>query len=359
MTRIAILSHPADVHALAVHETLLRKGALPVLCMASNYPARSPETIRARRGAIAFGGPFFDGQSFDAVWFRRPAHALPASPDDGACRAFRAGLFALWRRSGFWVNDPQARDRAEQKPLQHAVAVEAGFDTPHTLYSNDAAAVRRFVREHGGRAVFKNFRPAAWSDGRKRWQPATAVITEERLADDGLIALAPAIYQELVPKAHELRVTVIGHRVFAAKLHSQASAKGRLDWRRAGDGIVAEATRLPSGVEALCRDLLARLGLVFGCIDLIVTPDGRHVFLEINQMGQFLFVERWTGLPLLDAFAELLLQGRAGYLWPPSRGVVRYADVVDRARAHGEELSRIHPPAPERIWTEEAEPARG
>jgi hypothetical protein len=109
----------------------------------------------------------------------------------------------------------------------------------------------------------------------------------------------------------------------------------------------------------MCRDLLTRLGLVFGCLDLIVTPDGRYVFLEINQMGQFLFIERWTGLPLLDTFAELLLQGRPDYRWPPSHGVVHYADVVDRARAHGQELSRMHPPPPERIWTEEAEPARG
>jgi glutathione synthase/RimK-type ligase-like ATP-grasp enzyme len=301
VTRIAILSHPADVHALAVHEALLRKGARPVLWT-----------------AIAID------DSFDAVWFRRPA----ASTDDDACRAFRLALFAIWRRSGFWVNDPRARDRAEQKPLQHAIAIESGFDTPDTLYSNDAAAVRRFVREHGGRAIFKNFHPVAWSEGTKRWQPATVVITEEHLDDEDLIALTPAIYQELVPKAYELRVTVIGHRVFAAKLHSQSSATGRLDWRRAGDAIVAEATALPPAIEAMCLDLVARLGLVFGCIDLIVTPDGRHVFLEINQMGQFLFVERWTGLPLLDAFAELLMQGRADYDWPSSRAAVRYADVA-------------------------------
>jgi len=290
VTRIAILSHPGDVHARAVHDALLRKGASPVLWTAMAID-----------------------ESFDAVWFRRPV----APTDDDACRAFRVALFAVWRRSGFWVNDPRARDRAEQKPLQHAIAIAAGFDTPDTLYSNDAVAVRRFVREHGGRAVFKNFSPTS-----------TAVITETHLDDDERIALAPAIYQELVPKAYELRVTVIGHRVFAAKLHSQSSAKGQLDWRRAGDAIVAEATALPPGIEAMCLDLVARLGLVFGCIDLIVTPDGRHVFLEINQMGQFLFIERWTGLPLLDAFAELLLQRRADYEWPSPRAAVHYADVM-------------------------------
>jgi hypothetical protein len=32
------------------------------------------------------------------------------------------------------------------------------------------------------------------------------------------------------------------------------------------------------------------LGLAFGCIDLIVTPEGEHIFLEVNEMGQFLWV---------------------------------------------------------------------
>jgi hypothetical protein len=79
----------------------------------------------------------------------------------------------------------------------------------------------------------------------------------------------------------------------------------------------AELRMEPCEVEAdlgeRCVALLARLGFVFGCFDFVVTPEGRAVFLEVNQMGQFLFVEENTGLPLLDAFAEMLVQGRPDF----------------------------------------------
>jgi hypothetical protein len=56
--------------------------------------------------------------------------------------------------------------------------------------------------------------------------------------------------------------------------------------------------------------LMDRLGLVFGSIDMIVTPDGEHVFLEVNPNGQFDWVARRAGLPIYEALAALLLAGR-------------------------------------------------
>jgi hypothetical protein len=34
------------------------------------------------------------------------------------------------------------------------------------------------------------------------------------------------------------------------------------------------------------------MALRFGAIDLIVTPAGDYVFLEVNEMGQFLWIEQ-------------------------------------------------------------------
>jgi hypothetical protein len=53
---------------------------------------------------------------------------------------------------------------------------------------------------------------------------------------------------------------------------------------------------------------MKRLGLVYGAIDLRRTPDGRHVFLEINPAGEWRFVEERTGQPMTAAFAELLVE---------------------------------------------------
>ena len=49
------------------------------------------------------------------------------------------------------------------------------------------------------------------------------------------------------------------------------------------------------------------LGLVFGAVDLIRTPDGEHVFLEVNPAGEWGMLERDLGLPIADALAEALL----------------------------------------------------
>ena len=67
--------------------------------------------------------------------------------------------------------------------------------------------------------------------------------------------------------------------------------------------------RLPREVENSCIDLVQRLGLEFGAIDLIVRPDGRYTFLEINPNGQWAWLEEMTGLPFVETCSELLLNG--------------------------------------------------
>jgi len=52
--------------------------------------------------------------------------------------------------------------------------------------------------------------------------------------------------------------------------------------------------------------LVEKLGLVFGCIDMIVTPRGEFIFLEINPNGQWLWIEELTGLPISEAIANTL-----------------------------------------------------
>jgi glutathione synthase/RimK-type ligase-like ATP-grasp enzyme len=64
---------------------------------------------------------------------------------------------------------------------------------------------------------------------------------------------------------------------------------------------------LPAEVERRCVELTRRLGLVYGAIDLIVTPAGEYVFLEINPTGEYGWIEDATGLPISDAICDLLL----------------------------------------------------
>lgn len=48
-------------------------------------------------------------------------------------------------------------------------------------------------------------------------------------------------------------------------------------------------------------------GLRYGAIDMIVTPGGEYIFLEINPNGQWYFVQLQSEAEIADAIAELLM----------------------------------------------------
>ena len=53
---------------------------------------------------------------------------------------------------------------------------------------------------------------------------------------------------------------------------------------------------------------MSELGLVFGVVDLICTPGGEHVFLEVNPAGEWGMLQRDLGLPISEAIADALLE---------------------------------------------------
>ena len=69
-----------------------------------------------------------------------------------------------------------------------------------------------------------------------------------------------------------------------------------------------EEVELPDRVRADLLQLMRRLGLVYGAIDMRLTPDGRYVFFEINPAGHWMFIEHRTGQPMTEAFIRLLME---------------------------------------------------
>ena len=84
---------------------------------------------------------------------------------------------------------------------------------------------------------------------------------------------------------------------------------------------------------------MRRLGLRFGAIDLILTPDGRYVFLEINPNGAWLWMQRTTGLPIGEAICDVLMAGEPRHRRRPlspgpiARSPRRAADAARGAAA--------------------------
>ncbi|MBW3654270.1 MAG: hypothetical protein KY433_11980 [Actinobacteria bacterium] len=135
----------------------------------------------------------------------------------------------------------------------------------------------------------------------------TRVLRDHELELLDSVRLAPVIFQELVPAVADVRVTVVGDRMFATAI-TPARGGYEVDYRMDLAGADFRPTELPVETEKGIHALMQRLGLVYGAVDLRRTPEGDHVFLEVNPAGEWRFVEERTGQPVTEAMAGLLME---------------------------------------------------
>lgn len=96
------------------------------------------------------------------------------------------------------------------------------------------------------------------------------------------------VFQELIPKACELRVAWVAGQIFAGALDASGTSRGQTDWRRvAPEDCRWQVGQVPGDVASSLHVLMSELGLVFGAVDLICTPAGEYVFLEVNPSGEW------------------------------------------------------------------------
>lgn len=320
---VLVFGRAKDPHVAAVRRELGRRGVDNAVLPPHDYPAGSSLTYTVgARGKPAWASSRVDLQEIGAGWLATQrtvgfAGGLAPSARRFAKAQALQGLDSFLRGAPFpWVNDPDAAVRADDKLHQLAVARRLGLPIPQTLVTNDATELRRFHREHG-RLIAKSISGSHGLPASKRI--LTNVVTKADLADAGGLRHAPVCFQEYVPKASELRVTVIGAKAHAVRIHSQEQARTRDDWRRYGPALAYSVARLPRAVERGCIAVAKELGLDYGGIDLIQRPDGKHVFLEINTLPAWLWLEDATGLPITSAFVDHL-EARASRRKDRTRG---------------------------------------
>ena len=258
----------------------------------------------------------FNLREVTAIWHRRLNYGaqLPKTLDRQLrqaslteTRAAAQGMLASLK--AFRMDALPHIRHAENKQLQLQVARELGLEIPRTLTTNDPAAVHAFAKSCESGIVTKMLSSFAVYEGGQELVVFTNPVKPEDLADLSGLSLCPMTFQEMIPKALELRTTIVGNRVMTAAINSQASERATHDWRRDGLKMIQEwqPYELPPEVEEKLLRLMDYFVLNYGAIDIIVTPDGRHVFLEINPVGEFFWLERFPGLPISDAIADVLL----------------------------------------------------
>ncbi|MFF7789754.1 ATP-grasp ribosomal peptide maturase [Streptomyces sp. NPDC007991] len=197
-----------------------------------------------------------------------------------------------------YVNHPHRIGDAEFKPSGLVAAATAGFRLPPTVITSDPDTARDFVKQYSP-VIYKPLSaPLYRIDG----VSCTVEVAEVGANDiDEAVSGTAHLFQQRVDKAADVRVTVIGDRVFAVRIDSDL-----LDWRTDYGRLRYSVAQPPPGVTEALHAYLGHFGLVFGAFDFAVDGQGQWWFLECNPSGQWYWLEPETGLPMLGAMADLL-----------------------------------------------------
>lgn len=295
MRRALLITRRGDDAVNPVCDHLRARGVEPVPLLTDAFPGEVRLTstgdrldLRTAAGAWSFGPD-------DVLWYRRtnPAADLAAMlPPDERGREVYAAIQTLNHLiaafPGFVLDPPDRAARAANKSWQHRVAEAHGLTVPDTLLTSVPAAAASFDAAAGAVITKLVAGTAVGADG----MPTRLVDDGVRAGLDGL-RLCPQLFQPLIPKHHELRVTVIGQRVSVARLDTGEIAGAEIDWRLTNRTTSSawRAGALPDDQTHALLSLLDDAGLQYGAADFIVTPDGAHVFLEVNPWGEFAWLE--------------------------------------------------------------------
>ncbi|MBV8695588.1 MAG: ATP-grasp ribosomal peptide maturase [Ktedonobacteraceae bacterium] len=319
---VLVLTQQLDAHAdLVIHE--LNRRNVPVMRFdTADFPQRATLIAHTRNGkwegTLLTQSHSLELEHIASIWYRRPAPfeldpALPPSGQQFASAEARMAIGGLLRSAHcLWVNHPEKIVSADYKPWQLQVASDCGLDIPASLLTNEPTEVFAFFEQCRSHMIYKTL-----SGGLIISESGEAVsIYTSRVTLDDLrmeserVRSTACLFQELVPKKVELRITIVGNRVFSAEISYRDPDQAALDWRTAYQNLQYRVYDLPEEIRRKCLAFMKQLGLLFAALDIIVTPDDRYIFVEANACGQWSWIQNATGLPICETLVDLLV-GRA------------------------------------------------
>ncbi len=184
------------------------------------------------------------------------------------------------------------------------MASEIGFSIPETLVTNDKDRLIAFSDCCGNDIIIKPLKSGRIKDETGHRLIYTNKLQAIHLADIAEYDLTPCIFQKRIEKEYELRITVVGDKVFAAKVDSQTDPETLTDWRK--KKLKFSACEIPKELASQCRALVSKLNLSFGAIDMVKSVDGGYYFLEINPNGQWAWIEIDTDMDISGSIIKFL-----------------------------------------------------
>lgn len=246
---------------------------------------------------------------FDAVYFRRPK--IKEYEDQELCDGeknflrremifFLEGIYKMLQHAN-WLNTVDDIRIAENKIFQQLVAKKIGFDVADSIITTRYEDFTDFLEKQN--CIIKPIKSGQIGDKIVFTNDIKTIPSREQIEN------YPNYLQKKIDKAFDVRVTVVGEKIFAVRIDSQLREETETDWRKGENILPHYKIQLPVDIEQRCIDLIKELHLGFGAIDLVEDRDGKYVFLEINPNGNWAWIEKQTGYDISGEIVKRLVNG--------------------------------------------------
>lgn len=312
---LLILSDKYDLHADLVENKIKKRN---ICCFRFNLDVESLKksfvTFNGCKWIIANGEQVVDSIQITCVWCRRAFIELTLEEQQILDNSFKIwknewnktllGLYNSLKRVK-WLNPLKNAYKGENKYYQIEIAGRVEFKMPDFIVSNQKEKLLDFAERYPD-IVLKLISQEIYQDKDGKFKGLYVnKINKHILQGFSEQEENPIMLQNYVDKKYEVRYTVVGKKHFVCKIDSQKSKKACEDWRRYDlPNTPHLPIEPPKEIKIKVDEFMDVMGIEYGALDFIVTPQNEWVFLEINCMGQWLWIENLTGLKISDAIVE-------------------------------------------------------
>ncbi len=321
--KILILTEEGDVHADYVIKALKR---LKVACIRLHTEKLVENThykLKPFQGSLTGNIEILDSKKafhlneISGVYYRRPKR--PMAPEaitdfgkkqfiESETEALLNGFYGLIGATKTWVNHPICNRNAGNKIEQLQRALSLGLCIPETLVTNQPKEAHEFFLQQRKNVVCKTLKQELVSiDGHNHFIFTHLLPSKTNKKTFQDVQLGSSLLQANIPKATDVRVTLVKDVCFACEIESQGKKESKIDWRIVSPyDLPHKIIELPRLVVKKLFDLQKSYNLLSCQIDLIKTKGNEFFFLELNPNGQWLWLELMTGFPISQTIAKAL-----------------------------------------------------
>lgn len=218
---------------------------------------------------------------------------------------FFEGLYLCLNKAK-WINPMFSTHIAERKIYQLNQANILGLQIPDSLITNNPVSADKFLQKHS-KTIIKPISNGLQVVNDDIFSIYTSEMSKDFFSSYNKTSLfeTPVFLQEKIENYSDIRVIIINENVFAVRI--EKNDKSEVDWRK--PEIVKTYTKitLPNKLSKLLIKLNKSFGLVYSAIDLIEKPNGEYVFLEVNPVGEWVWLESELNLNVSETLIKELL----------------------------------------------------